>query len=92
MTYNRMEAKKIAGKVCAFCSSSSLPLVKTRCCDKLVCCDTKFISFRGAGFCHFQHEHESVCHFHYNEKHLGAWNECSECRLLFGEEEFENCP
>ncbi len=32
MTYNRMEAKPIAGEHCRFCGDAEAPLVKTPCC------------------------------------------------------------
>src|SRR5438034_9837654 len=49
MTYNRMEAKPIAGEHCRFCGDATAPLVKTPCCDQWICCDTAFLSFRGGG-------------------------------------------
>jgi hypothetical protein len=33
MTYNRMEAKPIAGEHCHFCGDPSAPLVQTPCCS-----------------------------------------------------------
>jgi len=47
MTYDRMEAKPIAGEHCRFCGDASAPLVKTPCCQQWICCDTAFMSFRG---------------------------------------------
>ena len=46
MTYNRMEAKPIAGEHCRFCGDASAPLVRTPCCQQWICCDTAFLSFR----------------------------------------------
>ena len=89
MTYNRMEAKPILGEYCRFCGDDSSPLVKTRCCNQWICCDTEFLSFRGGNYCQFEHEHYSLCHFHYNEKHQGSWKTCKECRDFVGEKEFE---
>ena len=63
LTYNRMEAKPIAGEHCRFCGRERVPLVKTRCCEQWICCDTAFMSFRGGGYCQFEHENESACHF-----------------------------
>ncbi len=65
-----------------------LPLVKTPCCEQWICCDTAFISFSGDDRCQFEHEAYSICYFHYNEKHSGAWQECAECRNLFDQEKF----
>lgn len=89
MTYDRMKAKPIAGEHCRFCGRDSLPLVKTRCCEQWICCDTEFLSFRGGGTCQFEHERYSMCYFHYNEGHSGTWQECNECREFLGEEEFK---
>src|SRR5712691_11530971 len=38
MTYNRMEAKPIAGEHCRFCGDAKAPLVKTPCCEQWICC------------------------------------------------------
>jgi hypothetical protein len=89
VTYDRMKAKPILGEHCRFCGDDSAPLVKTRCCDQWICCDTSYLSIRGGGYCEVQHEQYSICHFHYNEGHSGAWQECPECRDFFGEQEFE---
>ena len=88
MTFNRMEAKPIPGEHCRFCGEKSLPLVKTQCCNQWICCDTAFFSIRGGEYCQFEHEHYSVCHFHYNEKHQGIWQECKECRDFFDNEQY----
>lgn len=69
MTYDRMEAKIVPGEHCRFCGEKSLPLVKTRCCEQWICCDTDFLSIHGGGYCQFEHENYSMCHFHYNEGH-----------------------
>jgi hypothetical protein len=47
------------------------------------------MSFRGGGYCQFEHENDSACHFHYNEGHQGALQECGECRRFFGEDGFK---
>src|SRR5712691_8360668 len=61
MTYNRMEAKPIAGEPCRFCGDAEAPLVKTPCCQQWICCDTVFVSFRGGGRCQVEHERFSMC-------------------------------
>jgi len=55
MTYNRMEAKPIAGEHCRFCGDASAPLVQTRV-SAVLCCDTAFVSFRGGGRCQVERE------------------------------------
>ena len=84
-----MEAKPIPGEHCRFCGDESVPLVKTRCCEQWSCCDTDYISIRGGGYCQFEHENYSACHFHYNENHQGSWRECEECRNFFGEKQYK---
>ena len=90
MTYNRMEAKPVPGEHCRFCGRESVPLVKTKCCDQWVCCDTSFLSIRGGGHCQFEHEQYSICHFHHNEQHEGTWQECAECRDSFDETQYQS--
>jgi hypothetical protein len=85
-----MEAKPIPGEHCHFCGDDASPLVKMPCCEQWICCDTAYLSYRGGGYCQFEHENSSICHFHYNEKHQGRWQECDECCRLFGEEEFKS--
>ena len=46
MTYNRMEAKPIAGEHCRFCGDASAALVKTP------CCRSGFVAIRP--FCRFE--------------------------------------
>jgi hypothetical protein len=68
MTYNRMEAKPMAGEHCRFCGDAKAPLVKTPCCQPWICCDTAFVSFRGGGRCQVEHERFSLCDSHYEDK------------------------
>jgi hypothetical protein len=88
MTYDRMKAVIVSGEHCYFCGREHLPLVKMKCCERWSCCDTEFISLHGGGYCQFEHEHNSICHFHYNEKHLGKWQSCEECSEFFGKIQF----
>ena len=87
MTYNRMEAKPIAGEPCRFCGDAQAPLVKTPCCDQWICCDTAFLSFRGGGRCQVEHERFSMCYSHYEDKHGGPWESCQKCAVIFGRHE-----
>jgi hypothetical protein len=80
MTYNRMEAKAIAGEHCRFCGDAKAPLVKTPCCQQWICCDTAFFSFRGGGRCQVEHERFSLCYSHYEDQHGGPWESCQKCR------------
>jgi len=86
MIYDRMKAKPIKGKHCDFCGREGVPLIKTRCCNKWICCDTDYISIRGGDYCQFEHENYSPCYFHYNEGHQGKLSECKECRELFDDD------
>ena len=90
MTYNRMKAKKIRGQHCEFCGEDNLPLVKTPCCSHWICCDTKFVSINGGGFCQEQHERFSLCYSHYsNCDNQGTWQDCEECKRFWTTEEYE---
>jgi hypothetical protein len=72
MTYHRMEAKPIAGERCRFCGDARAPLVKTRCCEQWICCDTAYLSFQGGGRCQVEHERFSMCYSHYEDKALSG--------------------
>ena len=49
MTYNRMEAKPIAGEHCRFCGDAKAPLVKTPCCQQWIFVIRPFSRFEAAG-------------------------------------------
>lgn len=89
MTYNRMEAKPIAGEHCRFCGDASAPLVKTPCCQQWICCDTAFVSFRGGGRCQVEHERFTLCSSHYIDGHSGPWQTCQTCRVFWTPQEYK---
>jgi hypothetical protein len=60
MTYNRMEAKPIAGEHGRVCGDAKAALVKTPCCEQWICCATASLSFRGGGRCQGEHERFSL--------------------------------
>ncbi len=80
MTYNRMEAKLIAGEHCRFYGDARAALVKTPCCEQWICCDTALMSFRGGGRGQVAHERFSLGYFHYEDRHEGPWASCQKCR------------
>jgi hypothetical protein len=83
-----MKAKRIYGEHCRFCGDKSSPLVKTRCCEQWICCDTAFFSIRGGGYCQFEHEHFSMCHFHY--KAIKVHGKSVKNVTLFGKKNMDN--
>jgi hypothetical protein len=89
MTYNRMEAKPIAGEHCRFCGDAKAPLVKTPCCQQWICCDTAFLSFRGGGRCQVEHERFSLCYSHYEDQHGGPWESCQKCREFWSPRDYQ---
>jgi hypothetical protein len=89
MTYNRMEAKPIAGEHCRFCGDAKAPLVKTPCCHQWICGDTAFFSFRGGGRCQVEHERFSMCYSHYEDKHDGPWESCQKCREFWSPRDYQ---
>ena len=89
MTYNRMEAKPIAGEHCRFCGDAEAPLVKTPCCEQWICCDTAFVSLRGGGYCQVEHERLSLCSSHYQDQHGGPWESCQKCRDFWSPQDYK---
>jgi hypothetical protein len=89
MTYNRMEAKPIAGEHCRFCGDAEAPLVKTPCCEQWICCDTAFVSLRGGGYCQVEHERFSLCYSHYQDQHGGPWESCQKCRDFWSPQDYK---
>jgi hypothetical protein len=79
MNNDRMKAKKIPGEHCRFCGDADTPLIKTPCCNEWICCDTKFVSFRGDGRCQYDHERFSLCYSHYSDGHKEPWKTCQVC-------------
>ena len=89
MTYNRMEAKPIAGEHCRFCGDAKAPLVQTPCCQQWICCDTAFVSFRGGGRCQVEHERFTLCYSHDIDGHSGPWQTCQPCQEFWTPEEYK---
>ena len=89
MTYNRMEAKPIAGEHGRFCGDAQAPLVKTPCCDQWICCDTAFFSLRGGGRCQVEHERFSLGYSHYEDQHGGPWQSCQKCREFWSPRDYQ---
>ena len=90
MTYNRMEAKPIAGEHCQFCGDAKAPLVKTPCCQQWICCDTAFVSLRGGGRCQVEHERLSLCYSHYEDQHGGLLGKTVRNAGISGHHEITN--
>jgi len=84
-----MNAKKIRGQHCNFCGDDNVSLVKTPCCAHWICCDTKFVSMNGGGFCQEQHERFSLCYSHYSDKHQGTWQDCELCKSFWSPDEYK---
>ena len=80
MPSNRMEAQPIAGAQGRFCGDANAPLGKTPCGQQWMWWATAFVSLRGGGRCHVEHERFSLCYAHYEEQHGGPWESCQQCR------------
>ena len=89
MTYNRMEAKPIAGEHGRFCGDAKAALVKTPWCEQWICCETAFMSFRGGGHCQVEHERLSLCYSHYEDQHRGPWESCQKCRDFWSPRDYK---
>jgi hypothetical protein len=85
---DRMKAKPIEGEHCRFCGRTSVPLVKTPCCHQWICCDTKFVSINGGGYCQEIHERFTLCYSHFIDGHSSHWKDCQACRDFWSQEEY----
>jgi len=69
---------------CGLCGKTS-KLTKTECCDNWICDDShKYVLFSYArNSCFRNHDHYTICSFHFNEGHPGKWQDCKICRNSF---------
>ena len=72
---------------CGLCGKSK-NLMKTECCDQLICDDEdNYVLFSFArNSCSRNHRRYTLCGFHDAEGHEGDWKECAECREGFESE------
>lgn len=70
---------------CGLCGSTTKPLTRTACCGNWICDDEDdYVMFSYArNSCHRNHDRYTLCSYHYNEGHTGAWQECAKCRADF---------
>ena len=75
--------------VCGLCRKSK-KLYKTSCCDNWICDDEdNYVLFSFArNSCHRNHDHYTICAFHYHEDHKGDWKTCEKCKNSFDTEDF----
>ena len=83
ITKEEGKAKRQPGEHCRYCGDANVALIKSKCCDRWICCDTPPMHPYGGGFCQYTHEKYSPCYFHYNEGHR-VWTSCEECADIFG--------
>jgi hypothetical protein len=74
-----------ASRRCGLCGSTSKPLTRTPCCGNWICDDAdEYVLFSYArNSCYRNHDHYTLCSFHYNEGHKGRWQDCEQCRESF---------
>jgi len=69
---------------CGLCARTG-NLTKTECCDQWICDDEdNYVLFSYArNSCSRNHTRYTLCGFHSNERHRGAWQDCNKCRQSF---------
>ncbi len=82
----KQELKKRNGErpKCGLCGKTS-NLTKTECCNNWICDDAhKYVLFSYArNSCYRNHDHYTICSFHFHEGHSGKWQDCETCRTSF---------
>lgn len=70
---------------CGLCGSTDKPLRRTACCNHWVCDDEdQYVLFSFAhNSCARNHNRYTLCSYHHNEGHAGAWQDCEQCRASF---------
>jgi hypothetical protein len=81
-----LKSKKTTSKKpkCGLCGKSG-SIVKTPCCEKLICNDAdQYVAFSYArNSCFANHSRYTLCSYHFNERHSGSWKTCEDCRNDF---------
>lgn len=74
---------------CGLCGKTG-KVIKTRCCDHWICDDSdSYVLFSYArNSCWRNHDHYTLCAYHYHEGHTGAWQTCTTCRESFDTEDY----
>jgi hypothetical protein len=69
---------------CGLCGKTE-NLVKTPCCDNWICDDKRnnAMTSYAQNSCGRNHDHYTICSYHYNEGHEGKWQDCQLCRDSF---------
>lgn len=67
---------------CHLCGSTDKSLIKTFCCNNLICNDSNksLPSFKFKGSCYDGHDGNTVCAYHSKKKHPGKWEDCDACK------------
>lgn len=73
---------------CGLCGSSRKKLIRTDCCNNLICDDeNKYVLFSYArNSCLRNHRRFTLCASHKSEGHKGDWKKCKKCRENFDAE------
>ena len=81
MTKRKAGSKTKARNTCGLCGRSG-KLTKTPCCGQWICDDAdEYVLFSYArNSCWRNHDHYTLCAYHYHENHGGDWKDCDKCR------------
>ena len=84
MSHRRREKdqKKKPEKERCFICGKTKNLTRTPCCDMPICDDEdEYVMFSYArNSCYRNHDHYTLCSYHYQHKHDGDWQKCKKCR------------
>jgi hypothetical protein len=69
---------------CGLCGKTG-NLIKTPCCGQWICDDAdSYVLFSYArNSCYRNHDQQTLCAYHYHNKHTGDWQTCPDCRQAF---------
>ena len=67
---------------CGLCGARKGPLMRTECCNKLVCDDedSYVLMSYSREHCSRNHRRYTLCASHHEEKHKGKWQNCEKCK------------
>ena len=78
------EATSSSRPRCGLCGKTG-KLTRTPCCGNWICDDeNQYVLFSYArNSCYRNHDHYTLCSYHFNEGHEGDWQDCPKCRESF---------
>lgn len=80
----RKEHSGLPTQACGLCGAAG-DMMKTPCCGHWICDDEdQYVIFTYArNSCARNHRRYTLCAYHHNERHVGDWKKCEQCRHSF---------